>query len=140
MDVGQIINAANFNDGDQHRATRGLCGTFAIALFKHVPGGRLVLVTRSENGSPELMNDGTFAWHHCAVRYGDRYFDVLGETNADDMIENFVLPYRTVGHVVEVDEKEFWRNLRVVPGAYSGYWRTRWTQKLLRAVPQKAAA
>lgn len=128
--ISQIIHAAKFDREDQDRATQGLCGTFAITLYKMMAGGKLVLIVRDNNGEPERMYNGTYAWHHCAVRYDDRYFDVLGESEPSDLIEGYICKSGR-GHIVEVDEKEFWRNIRAVPCAYSGYWRAKWKQKLL---------
>ena len=132
MNIGQIIEAAKFDEDDHHKGTRGWCGTFAINLFKMFPGGTLVLVTYFE-GDSNLMNDGTYRWCHCAVRYGDKYYDVLGETTAYDLIDNYVRKIDQ-GVVVEVGERAFWRSLRAVPGSYSVYCRRKWKQKLLRAI------
>lgn len=133
MNVRQIIDAANFDDDDHHAGTKGKCGTFAITLYKMIPGGHLVLIVRDYRGEPEVLGHRGYAWHHVAVRYGDKYYDVLGEFEGHELIENYICTAGR-GHVVEVGEGEFWSSVREVPGAYSEHWRKKFRRKLEKAV------
>jgi hypothetical protein len=131
MDLDEIILASNFDDGDRDVATSGLCGTFALALKKVVPDVKLALLcwTTSEPAIKPW-------WRHVVAIYKDRLYDVDGEVELRDIVDNYCWdnPERLGGHLLEIEEDSLRALLQSDLKSWDDEYFVLWANKLTDVV------
>ncbi|RYD62851.1 MAG: hypothetical protein EOP83_13570 [Verrucomicrobiaceae bacterium] len=135
MDVASLIDRAGLDENDQDMGTSGLCGVFALALYRDLLrrgiASQIVFLSLGDCGDVRNLE-----WRHVMVRIGDRYFDVDGEVLLEHAIENYCWgnPQRKSSTAVPVTFKEATDILRELrPSAYDHRYRMIWGRKLRAA-------
>ena len=86
--VSQIIRRAGYTDVDVEDATCGLCGTFALALKRHLAklGVDSQLYVFSVKDDAE---EPGYYWQHVVIRVNGRFYDIRGRINVRNTHREF---------------------------------------------------
>jgi hypothetical protein len=97
--IAKIIGGAGLTEHDIDLATSGLCGTFALAIFRHltnqgIPARLIVVSLRRKAGSPDYVsghhrNIRHIRWRHAVVESGGAYFDIEGRIELAHAFHNY---------------------------------------------------
>lgn len=91
--VADVIERCGFNEVDLDIATSGLCGMFALALYRTLQRrgmpAELALLCKTNAGSIIYNKDGVPWWRHAVVRVNGALFDVDGRVRLEDCIANY---------------------------------------------------
>ncbi|RYE94933.1 MAG: hypothetical protein EOO77_43655 [Oxalobacteraceae bacterium] len=137
MDIARIIDLAAFDEHDCDLGTAGLCGMFALALFRAVITDRpqLVLIGSTNEGVPQRDRHGHLYWSHAAVEIAGRYYDIEGEQQRGWMFSNYVwsLPKGREPAVIETTPGEFISEMRSTHTAVDRRQYIEWRDRLIKA-------
>jgi hypothetical protein len=97
--IAEIVRRAGLTEHDIDLATSGLCGTFALALYRHltnqgIPARLAFVCLRRKDGSPDYVpgHDGDIRhirWRHALVESGGAYFDIEGRIELAHAFHNY---------------------------------------------------
>jgi hypothetical protein len=134
IDIDALIERAGIDEDDRDIGTSGLCGVFALALYRDLlrrgVTSEIVFLALGST-DPRRLN-----WRHALVRANGRYFDVDGEVLLEHAIENYCWgnPHRDPAVVVPVTFKQATDIIRELrPSAYDHRYRMIWKRKLASA-------
>ncbi len=134
MTVLDIIDSAQFTDHDRDIGTSGLCGMFALALYRAVISlnPTLILVCCERNGEIMRAKDGGVVWRHAALKVEGQYYDIEGQQQPEWLLSNYVWGDARVvrGVLVEVSAEEFIREMRSTKNACDWRFYTRCRHQL----------
>jgi hypothetical protein len=135
MDLDEVIVAAGFDECDRDIATCGLCGTFALALKKVVPEVRLALLCWKTSEPVDQP-----WWRHVVATYQDRLYDVDGEVELNDIIDNYCWdnPERLGGYLIEITEDKLLSLLQADAKSWDSEYHSLWSWKLAQAIELNA--
>lgn len=86
--VSQIIRRAGYTDVDVEDATCGLCGTFALALKRHLAKLGIESQLYVFAISDDKEEPGYF-WQHVAINVNGRFYDIRGRINVRNTHREF---------------------------------------------------
>lgn len=83
-----LIKSGEFSEDERFSAINGLCGTFALSLYRELKSRNIdsQLVLFAED---EMDSKGNIWWSHVAVRVEGRYYDIRGEINERETHKEF---------------------------------------------------
>jgi hypothetical protein len=146
-DLDRVIETADFSEWDVDAATCGLCGTFALAMTATFPSLHLELVCLAdETGQAKIARDGQPYWRHAVVRHGERLFDIQGEAQLSDLLDNYCWnnPHGKGGKLVPINGEDLLAMLQGDGKSFDGGYLAYWIKQLegavsaLRQSPQHA--
>ncbi len=141
--VENIIKNSKFNWQDHDNGTTGFCGTFALALHRHlnklgIENQIVVFHDAGQGYSDQDTAEHEVFWSHFAVKVGDNLYDVKGKVDVDDAHSYFdtnqirtVSPLSVVKMVRDLDREH--RSYSARPGdpsAHSGKLYRDWKKRL----------
>jgi threonine synthase len=141
--VENIIKNSKFDWQDHDNGTTGFCGTFAIALHRHlnklgIPNQIVVLHEAGPGYSDQDFAEHEVFWSHFAIKAGDNFYDVTGKIDIDSAHDEFgtdkvrvVSEASTIKMVRDLDrEQRSWLRTPGNPGAYSSKKYRDWKKRL----------
>lgn len=80
--IDAMIKRAGYSEDEIEDATCGLCGTFALALYRYLTkqgiASQLVFFSEADDGQDVPPG---YLWRHVAVKVGERYYDIRGRVS-----------------------------------------------------------
>jgi hypothetical protein len=111
--IDELIKNSKYTKDDEDIATTGLCGTFALALFRHLKSrgiaAKLVLFHDADD-------DPWNSWAHVGVNVGDRYYDIRGRIDPNKVHYEFA----TGDVFVTDDEDKIFAELKRITKEFKG--------------------
>lgn len=141
--VENIIKNSKFDWQDHDNGTTGFCGTFALALHRHlkkldIPNQIVVFHNAGGDYSDQDFAEHEVYWSHFAIKVGDNYYDVKGKLDPNRAHAEFdtnqvrVVSEASVIKMVRDLDREH-RKYHARPGdpnAYSGKMYRDWKKRL----------
>lgn len=129
--IAKMIAAAEFDDNQRDIATSGLCATFALALLKvarrHGANAQAVV---AYVGDPSL-HPAKITWRHALIEADGRYFDIEGEVEPEDVVENYCWGRTTEKcGLLALDDSRFQALINSTRNAFDAAWLKTWTAAL----------
>ena len=123
--IERLIKRCRFTYGERHVATTGLCGTFALALYRHLKFYKYspelyVYVETDYNGNYFWNDDGKalpnkepntyLKWRHVVVKVNNNFYDITGKIkNLQADIIDYIDDY---GIAIRISESELFKELK----------------------------
>lgn len=138
IDPAQLIDRARFNDHYLDNGTGGLCGTFALALYRATVNlsPAFVLIGMERDGKPLMAREGGYVWRHAAIKIGNRYFDIDGEQKLEWMFSNYLwetMPQGASRAVHVLSTPEFLAEMKTTKSAWDKPFYDRCVEMLTKA-------
>jgi len=138
-----LFDQAALTEHDVDLATSGLCGTFALALYREVirrgvPALLVFACLGKPDGTPEFVpgHEGDIRqirWRHALVKVGNDFYDVEGRVEVAHVYENYCWNQVVAGGVsIPVTLRQFIDILRQTRSSYDGRNYVRWKRALSR--------
>ncbi len=128
--VENLIINAPLTDDDRDIGTSGLCGMFALALYRAVidQHPRLVLIGGKREGKPIRTKSGKLYWSHAAVKVGTNFYDIDGKQQISWLFSNYAwsLPLGAEPEIIELPPEEFVKEIKSVNNARDRRYYIRW--------------
>jgi len=116
--IETLISFSNYTSYDMRIATTGLCGTFALALYRYLIANNIdakLALFHHMHGEP------WDSWRHVAVKVGDNYYDIRGRIDITKAHQYFF-----TSHIYSTnDEEKLFEDLKLLTKKCSTHWDSR---------------
>jgi hypothetical protein len=113
--IDEMIKNCSYSRDDVEDATCGLCGTFALSLYRFLKKRNIncEIVAFCEEPGPHNRysrdKSTQWLWSHFAVEANGNIYDIRGKVNPEDVIKEFNTPL-----IIPHTEKELLDELRIL--------------------------